>query len=175
MAAPCRMHCTVTFGEASQPSSLSSPIPPLRFGILLSGSAFLLSASPPTPHSCTASGPAVLPLRAKKATARCNWPAASDYVQSRAEGSALEASCRQGRASSPELPMRWADSVVGSIGLPEASGGMRCTGRFRSRGVKRGAPSPSAGFCGLHLAKSPRAVLLSGCPKGKPPERHTQL
>ena len=35
--------------------------------------------------------------------------------------------------------MRWTDSMVGSIGLPEASGGMRCTERFRSRGVRRGA------------------------------------
>lgn len=89
-----------------------------------------------------------MPLRAKRATARYNWPAVSDYVQSRAEGSALEASCREGRASSPELPMRWTDSMVGSVGLPEASGGMRCTGRFRSRGVRRGAPGPSAGFVG---------------------------
>ena len=100
---------------------------------------FCLSASRPTPHSYTASGPTVLPLRAKRATARCNWPAVSDYVQSRAEGSALEASCHEGRASSPELPMRWTDNMVGSIGLPEASGGMRCTERFRSRGVRRGA------------------------------------
>jgi hypothetical protein len=96
MAAPCRMRCTVTFGETSQPSSL-----PLTyslsswFGIFFSGSAFWLSASRPAPHSCTASGAAVLPLRAKRATARCNWPAVSDYVLSRAEGSALEASCRE--------------------------------------------------------------------------------
>jgi len=136
MAALCRMRCTVTFGEASQPSSLPLTLSSLFvfwnifFWLSFSGSLLLgqlpTLALPPAPR---------LPLRAKRATARCNWPAASDYVQSRAESSALEAPCREGRTSSPELPMRWTDSMVGSIGLPEASGGMRCTGRFRSRGV----------------------------------------
>jgi hypothetical protein len=185
MAALCRMHCTVTFGETSQPSSLPltlsslHPILSLRvWNIFFLVQLFCLSASRAAPHSCTASGPAVLPLRAKRATARCNWPAASDYVQSRAESSALEASCREGRTSSPELPMRWTDSMVVSIGLPEASGGMRCTGRFRSRGVIEAPPAPAPGFVGCTSRKSPplpKSRASSGCPKGKVPESHTQL
>ncbi|OCK93618.1 uncharacterized protein K441DRAFT_141883 [Cenococcum geophilum 1.58] len=175
---PNALHGDVRRGLAAQQPT-PHPILSLRvWNIFFLVQLFCLSASRPAPHSCTASGPAVLPLRAKRATTRCNWPAASDYAQSRAESSALEASCREGRTSSPELPMRWTDSTVGGVGLPEASGGMRCTGRFRSRGVNGGAPSPSAGFCGLHLAKItplPKSRASSGCPKGKVPESHTQL
>lgn len=54
MAALCRMHCTVTFGEASQPSSLPLTLSSLFvFGIFFSGSAFLplcFSASSPLLH-----------------------------------------------------------------------------------------------------------------------------
>ena len=53
MAAHCRMRCTVTFGETSQPSSLPLTYSLSSFGIFFSGSAFLplcFSASSPLLH-----------------------------------------------------------------------------------------------------------------------------
>ena len=52
MAAPCRMRCVVTFGEASQPSSLPS-LCIFVFEILFSSPAFLplcLSTNSPLLH-----------------------------------------------------------------------------------------------------------------------------
>ena len=106
MTAPCRMHCTVTFGEALQPSSLPSPYS-LSSCVwnLFSGSALMplcFSINSPLLHCL---GPRGFAIESEKGHGTLQLACSIGLHAVSCRGLSSQASCREGRTTSPELPM----------------------------------------------------------------------